>query len=364
MIRTGSHNNFKKSNYSTYAISGNRGKDANYTGECFPALAPKLSFWKVWHDNIGKISEEENNRYYVEQYYLQVLSKLDPLEIFEELDNSILLCYEENLEFCHRHIVAEWLQLSLDIKVPEVKVENNELIELERPNYIRTYLEDIMNRNVTNIVRTQCDNNAWYDYYLNNGSNQLKIVFLGNGDLYFCSRFGTRSKEAEFYITKENMILYNLFDELYNDIVDANVLHVDEFDLQFCNDEEEIKEKYERVNRWNEELKTDFAYENLVRGDMITWISDDSLSFDIDTADSLRIIKEDEQYKLKFTYYEDEFPHARSIRIRNSGSRYKPFNMVMMKFFNKLQEYDPEYHQIHIEEYLYNKNKVKELTKK
>ena len=34
----------------------------------------------------------------------------------------------------------------------------------------------------------------------------------------------------------------------------------------------------------------------------------------------------------------------------------------MMKFFNELQKYDPNYHQIHIEEYLYNRD-IKKLTK-
>ena len=44
-----------------------------------------------------------------------------------------------------------------------------------------------------------------------------------------------------------------------------------------------------------------------------------------------------------------------SIRFRNSGSRYNPFNIIFMKMFNKLQEYNPEYHQIHIEELEYQK---------
>lgn len=46
-----------------------------------------------------------------------------------------------------------------------------------------------------------------------------------------------------------------------------------------------------------------------------------------------------------------------SIRFRNSGSRYAPFNRLFMKMFNKLQFLDDvnDYgHQIHIEEYLYN----------
>ena len=56
MICTSSHNDWQSDKYRTNSISGNRGKDANYQGKCYPELAPKLSFWKVWHDNIGKIS--------------------------------------------------------------------------------------------------------------------------------------------------------------------------------------------------------------------------------------------------------------------------------------------------------------------
>src|SRR5574344_1918831 len=98
MISTSSHDAFKSDKYVTYAISGNRGKDADYTGYCYPKLAPKLSFWKIWHNNIGKISKAENDKYYVNEYWEQVLSKLDPEEVYMELDNSILLCYESNTE--------------------------------------------------------------------------------------------------------------------------------------------------------------------------------------------------------------------------------------------------------------------------
>jgi len=147
MICTSSHGRCIRTKYKTYAISGNRGKDANYYGECYPKLAPKLSFWKVWHDNIGKISEEENNRYYVNEYYKQVLSKLDPEEVYRELDNSILLCYEPITKFCHRHIVAAWFELFLDVDVPEVNVSNNEIELVERPSYIKEYLVDAIKQN-------------------------------------------------------------------------------------------------------------------------------------------------------------------------------------------------------------------------
>lgn len=150
MIGTSSYKNWQSDKYRTYSISGNRGKDANYQGKCYPELAPKLSFWKIWHDNIGKVSEEENSRYYVQEYWNQVLSRLDPEEVYIELDNSILLCYEPNTEFCHRHIVAAWFEILLGVKVKEVKSKDYQIEEIDRPEYIKQYLEDAMrlNRNM------------------------------------------------------------------------------------------------------------------------------------------------------------------------------------------------------------------------
>lgn len=148
MISTSSHENWKTDMYITYAISGNRGKDANYQGKCYPKLAPKLSFWKIWHDNIGIISEEENVKYYIKEYWKQVLSKLNPEEVYRELDNSILLCYESNIEFCHRHIVAAWFEIILGIKVPEVKIIDGKIVQVERPKYVKQYLEEIMKCNM------------------------------------------------------------------------------------------------------------------------------------------------------------------------------------------------------------------------
>ena len=146
MISTSSYKDYN-SKYNAVSISGNRGKDAGYSGNCYPALAPKLSFWKIWHDNIGKISAEENNKYYIEEYYKQVLSKMDPEEVYTELIDSVLLCYENNMEFCHRHIVAAWFELFLDIIVPEIKTNGNKISRVERPEYIKEYLYNIIKEN-------------------------------------------------------------------------------------------------------------------------------------------------------------------------------------------------------------------------
>lgn len=144
MINTSSYKKFKSVLYKTFSISGDRGKCEKYHGECYPQLAPKLSFWRKWHDNIGLISEEENTKFYIREYYKQVLSKLNPEKVHKDLNNSVLLCYEDNNEFCHRHIVSAWLELFLNEKVNEVALENGKIVHIEKPQHIKQILEEII----------------------------------------------------------------------------------------------------------------------------------------------------------------------------------------------------------------------------
>lgn len=146
MIYTSNYENFKGSNYRTNSISWGKGVEYDYDGKSYMELAPLKSFWRTWKDNIGKISEEENNKYYIEQYYDLILSKLDVEKVYNDLDNSVLLCYEDNNLFCHRHIVAAWFELLLDVKVPEVKIVEGKIVEIEKPEYIKEYLEEIIKR--------------------------------------------------------------------------------------------------------------------------------------------------------------------------------------------------------------------------
>ena len=94
-------------------------------------------------------------------------------------------------------------------------------------------------------------------------------------------------------------------------------------------------------------------------GKTIEWHSDDDR---YERSDCVKINKVDDTFVLEFirpSITEDNFiyrtPGCISIRFRNSGSTYDPYNMIFMRMFNKLQEYDPDYHQIHIEELTYRK---------
>ena len=144
-IFTGNYTNCKHGNL--ISISGDRGRKAEFIGKAIPQLAPKREFWEIWHNNIGKISEEENTRYYINEYYNQVLSKVNIEELLKNEKDPILLCYEEAGEFCHRHILAEYINLMYGIEVLDIEIDEEINIKInERPKEIRKILEEILER--------------------------------------------------------------------------------------------------------------------------------------------------------------------------------------------------------------------------
>lgn len=148
MIYTGAYKNCNSNIIKKYSISGDRGKKENFKGDYCSYLAPKKEFWLIWHQNIGIKSEYENNNYYIEEYYNQVLLYLNPEEVMDSLDDSILLCYEDNDSFCHRHIVAAWLELSLGIAVNEIKIENDNIVVMNRNlTMYKDILRDVIKKN-------------------------------------------------------------------------------------------------------------------------------------------------------------------------------------------------------------------------
>jgi len=87
-----------------------------YSGASLKLLAPTAEM----------IHDAEN--LYIPKYK-NILSKLNPSGIVDEIKNlsdgkdCILLCYEKPTDFCHRKLVAKWLNDSLQIEVKEFVVK-------------------------------------------------------------------------------------------------------------------------------------------------------------------------------------------------------------------------------------------------
>jgi hypothetical protein len=108
------------SNYWNYkgenAISIARSCPDWYTGREYKKLAPKRWFFLAYKQGII------DSKQYSNHYYKEVLKPLDPKKIYEELgQDAVLLCWESPSEFCHRRLVARWLEHELGIKIPELE---------------------------------------------------------------------------------------------------------------------------------------------------------------------------------------------------------------------------------------------------
>lgn len=80
-------------------------------------FAPQWSWWKEWHDRFNSnLDSVESKQWYIREYESNVLSRLNAGKTIEKMkkmssgNNIFLLCYETPEKFCHRHLVAKWLQ--------------------------------------------------------------------------------------------------------------------------------------------------------------------------------------------------------------------------------------------------------------
>ena len=186
-----------------------------------------------------------------------------------------------------------------------------------------------------------------------NGS--FDIMFGGNLDLYWYYWPEENYKDwplaKTFTISKENYFIYQKLDELYKNIKEQK---------PYQSKDENVSTVFDSSKLINESPRSQYSYKNLFQNDIIKWYSDDA---PLEEASMLEIKSQEDKYIITFHQGKEDFGFPTyAIRFRNSGSRYEPYNFAFMNMYNSLSEYNPNYHQIHIEEYLYNK-KLQKLKK-
>lgn len=187
-------------------------------------------------------------------------------------------------------------------------------------------------------------------YILKDRDKNLIIDFTNVGDLFIYLILSHKSLPINntFTITKENYFIYNLFLELYTSIKNRTPYT----NSKIFKDNDKIK--YQKIPTHN---KSPF-HDNI-----IDWYSDDSPN---EFASRLIIEKKPNSFNLTITENTEFYIDRHSVRIRNSGSKYNPYNVAFMSLYHNLEDYpyNYPYHQIHIEEYLYQQRKNKPKTKK
>lgn len=179
------------------------------------------------------------------------------------------------------------------------------------------------------IEKTPCAVGNGYDIILKKDGKTLSIIFARVLDLYMIIEDGNKVpvgeyKEIDFDINTDDGFVYTLFDNLYNDIINCNIM----------GDKPNKKNKVE-----NHMLH---EYNLLVDKDKnINWVSDEGI---YEEEDIMRISKLDNSYKLTFIRtdkrrsYGFKSPDGIYIRLSNSGSRYTPFNVIFMRMYQEFNK--------------------------
>lgn len=202
-------------------------------------------------------------------------------------------------------------------------------------------------------VKRRFNEQGTFDYVLSEEDKKLFINYVGNGDLYFIFVKNKNCNSNCFEITKENMSIYNVFLELIIELNNPKLHKVSSLELKFCETREEEMKLYNKVDEYNYNLEKQDNYKELYNNGVVCWHSDD---YPYDVSDVLKIYINGEKIILEFTKNKlQDYGNAVSIRFRNSRSHYTPFNYLFMDMYNELNEYDPDYHQINLEEICYQK---------
>ena len=105
MIHTGYFAKCKSNNGVAICLYPPKG----FKGAEYKALAPTERILQWWKESP---QDSKAQAIYKKLFYRDVLNHLNVHDVARALQDKILLCYEKPDDFCHRHIVAEWLRNS------------------------------------------------------------------------------------------------------------------------------------------------------------------------------------------------------------------------------------------------------------
>ena len=159
ILGTGNYDNIKSGN--KVSITGDGGNAWGYFGPSYKKLAPKLityiPYSKKYQEllelkkNVLKLNEYLEYRKqiedeYIKSYYDIRLKDLDIDKLLDDLNNMfgnniILLCHEKIDEFCHRRVLADYIEIKTGIYIPEVLIDEKgnvkKLIPIRYTNRIK-----------------------------------------------------------------------------------------------------------------------------------------------------------------------------------------------------------------------------------
>ena len=159
ILGTGNYYDVKSCN--TVSVSGDGGNAWGYFGPAYKKLAPKLVTYIPYaqkYEELLRLKEDtlEYIEYrkqiedeYIKNYYNIRLKDLDVKELLYTLNQKfgndiILLCHEPIDEFCHRRLIADYIELEIGVYIPEVSVNEQGNIKKLVPIRYKNRLKEVI----------------------------------------------------------------------------------------------------------------------------------------------------------------------------------------------------------------------------
>ena len=164
ILGTSSYDGIKQGN--TVSITGDGGNAWGYYGPAYKKLAPRLVTYTPYaekYEELLKLKEDalKLNDYielrrqiedeYISSYYETRLKDLDIEELLYTLQVIAitlngLKCHEPIDEFCHRRLVADFIELKTGVYIPELNVDSNGIVKKLIPIRYKDRLRKVMDR--------------------------------------------------------------------------------------------------------------------------------------------------------------------------------------------------------------------------
>ena len=127
------------------SITGDGGNAWGFYGNSYKKMSPRLYLWQYYENNPDDLIEDELINWYIKEFYELRLKELNINEFFNTLkekfgEEIILLCHElpgitiNKEHFCHRRLLADYIELETGLVVPELSIDEKGSIK-----YIDTY---------------------------------------------------------------------------------------------------------------------------------------------------------------------------------------------------------------------------------
>ena len=124
------------------SITGDGGNAWGFYGNAYKKMSPRLYLWQYYDQNPDNLTEDELIDWYIKEFYNLRLKDLNPNELINTLNQKfgeeiILLCHElpgieiNKTHFCHRRLLADWLELETGIVIPEISIDKNGIVKQE-----------------------------------------------------------------------------------------------------------------------------------------------------------------------------------------------------------------------------------------